>query len=238
MAGTVEFRAGGSVVGCVGRSGAAGSGGGGVGGTGHGVGGGSVGGTLARVRAPVCAAAACIGWRSGLSVLGRSGSDLLSRVLRRSTIGARGFHGRVRDGIGCLPPAITTRSSKHALIPVRDPERHDLFGLQRLSLFREVFVLPVPARRHLACAGRCRCVWWADQADRAISTSQLNVLPRLHPWPIDVMVYHGSQARPGFEGGFPLRCFQRLSRPYIATLRCRWRDNRYTRGTSIPVLSY
>ena len=48
------------------------------------------------------------------SVLGRSGSDLLSRVLRRSTIGARGFHGRVRDGIGCLPPAITTRSSKHA----------------------------------------------------------------------------------------------------------------------------
>jgi hypothetical protein len=31
-----------------------------------------------------------------------------------------------------------------------------------------------------------------DQADRAISTSRLSVLPRLHPWPIDVMVYHGS----------------------------------------------
>ena len=43
---------------------------------------------------------------------------------------------------------------------------------------------------------------------------------------------------PGIEGGFPLRCFQRLSRPHIATLRCRWRDNRYTRGASIPVLSY
>jgi hypothetical protein len=38
--------------------------------------------------------------------------------------------------------------------------------------------------------------------------------------------------------GFALICFQRLSDPYIATLRCLWRDNRYTRGTSIPVLSY
>ena len=38
--------------------------------------------------------------------------------------------------------------------------------------------------------------------------------------------------------GFPLRCFQRLSRPYIATQRCSWRNNWYTRGTFIPVLSY
>ena len=35
---------------------------------------------------------------------GRPGDDLLSRVLRRSTIGAEGFHGRVRDGIGCFAP--------------------------------------------------------------------------------------------------------------------------------------
>ena len=40
------------------------------------------------------------------------------------------------------------------------------------------------------------------------------------------------------EVGFPLICFQRLSIPYIATLRCHWRDNRYTIGVSIPVLSY
>ena len=46
-------------------------------------------------------------------VLGRPGSDLLSRVLRRSTIGAGVFHGRVRNGIGCSHPAITTRSAKH-----------------------------------------------------------------------------------------------------------------------------
>jgi hypothetical protein len=43
--------------------------------------------------------------------VGRPGGDLLSRALRRSTMGAGGFHGRVRDGIGCRPPAKATRSS-------------------------------------------------------------------------------------------------------------------------------
>ena len=76
------------------------------------------------------------------------------------------------------------------------------------------------------------------QAYRVISTSQLNALLRLHLWPIEVVVYHYPQGRPCFEGGFPLRCFQRLSRPHLATLLCRWRDNRSTRGASISVLSY
>src|SRR4051812_11270788 len=40
------------------------------------------------------------------------------------------------------------------------------------------------------------------------------------------------------QARFPLRCFQRLSLPYIATQRCLWRDNWYTSGTSTPVLSY
>jgi glutamate carboxypeptidase len=39
-------------------------------------------------------------------------NDLLSRVLRRSTIGAGAFHGRVRNGIGCSHPAKITRSAK------------------------------------------------------------------------------------------------------------------------------
>ena len=77
-----------------------------------------------------------------------------------------------------------------------------------------------------------------DQADRAISTGKLHALPHFHTRPINVVVFHGSQGRTGFEGGFPLRCLQRLSRPHIATLLCRWRDNRSTRGASIPVLSY
>ena len=77
-----------------------------------------------------------------------------------------------------------------------------------------------------------------SSAARAISTGQLSGLLRFHLRPIDVVVFHGSQGRNRFEVGFPLRCFQRLSRPHIATLQCGWRHNRSTRGASIPVLSY
>src|SRR3989304_6229309 len=44
--------------------------------------------------------------------------------------------------------------------------------------------------------------------------------------------------RSHLEARFPLRCFQRLSLPNIATRQCHWRDNRNTRGSSTPVLSY
>ena len=44
--------------------------------------------------------------------------------------------------------------------------------------------------------------------------------------------------RSNLQARFPLRCFQRLSLPCIATRRYDWRHNRYTRGTSTPVLSY
>ena len=40
------------------------------------------------------------------------------------------------------------------------------------------------------------------------------------------------------EVSFPLRCFQRLSAPEIATRLCRWHDNRHTSAPSTPVLSY
>ena len=46
--------------------------------------------------------------------LGRPGDVLLSHALRRSTIGAEGLYGRVRNGIGCGSLAVTTRSSKRA----------------------------------------------------------------------------------------------------------------------------
>ena len=77
-----------------------------------------------------------------------------------------------------------------------------------------------------------------DQANRAISTGQLHALLRFHTRPIDVVVFHGSRGRTCFEVSFPLRCIQRLSCPYIATLHCGWRHNRSTRGMFTPVLSY
>ena len=64
------------------------------------------------------------------------------------------------------------------------------------------------------------------QASRPISTGKLNALLHLHTRPINVVVYNGPTGglRPGIpnlEGGFPLRCFQRLSFPYVATQRLR-----------------
>ena len=47
--------------------------------------------------------------RNAFCVLTRFGSDLLSHVLRRSTIGATVLNGRVRDGIGCFTRAIATK---------------------------------------------------------------------------------------------------------------------------------
>ena len=80
---------------------------------------------------------------------------------------------------------------------------------------------------------------------RSISTAQLKRLPALHLRPIDPVVSRGpyppdesGDGRSNLGVGFALRCFQRLSHPDLATRRCPWRNNRYTRGLSFPVLSY
>lgn len=145
-------------------------------------------------------------------ILDRPGNDLLSRVLRHSTISAEKFNGRVRDGIGFWLLAQATG-------PAKDMASIRSFVCSQLWCFADI--------DHEN-----------DQADRAISTGKLSTLLRLHTRPINVVVFHGSQGISRFEVGFPLRCIQRLSRPYIATLHCGWRHNRSTRGTSTPVLSY
>ena len=156
----------------------------------------------------------------------RTGGDLLSHVLRRSTIGVGTLIGRVRDGIGSFVLAMTTRPEKR---PGSGP-----LPVPQTSVI-------VPCRLCLLTIsdrGNCLAVTGSDQAYRAISTSQLKALPLLHLWPIDVVVFHGSQGRPCFEGGFPLRCLQRLSCPNIATQHYRWHDNWSTSGSFNPVLSY
>jgi hypothetical protein len=81
------------------------------------------------------------------------------------------------------------------------------------------------------------------QASRLISIGKLNVSPRLHTRPITWSSSRSLQGscdpgRSHLVEGFTLRCLQRFSLPDVATRRCRWRDNRYTRGPSNPVLSY
>ena len=59
------------------------------------------------------------------------------------------------------------------------------------------------------------------KVNRSISTSQLNPLPGLHLMPINEVVYFGPNGENFLENGFPLRCFQRLSQPDLATQQCR-----------------
>ena len=72
-------------------------------------------------------------------LLRRPGSDLLSHTLRCSTIGAKGFHGRVRDGIGWFTLAITTRSSKKMEVIKQDLLADKLDTLAMSKFFLRAF---------------------------------------------------------------------------------------------------
>ena len=61
---------------------------------------------------------------------------------------------------------------------------------------------------------------------RPISNSQLHTLLYFHLCPIYLVLFKGSYnltiGKSHLEGGFTLRCLQRLSLPDLATLPCRW----------------
>ena len=120
-------------------------------------------------------------------VLGRPGNDLLSRVLRHSTIGAEEFNGRVRDGIGFLAPR-----SNHRTGEGQTGKGGFRLHPQFLQGQQSFFSITITDSDHES-----------NQANRAISTSQLNASPRLHTWPINVVVFHGSDREHSFRGGFP-----------------------------------
>src|SRR5215831_5677951 len=97
--------------------------------------------------------------------------------------------------------------------------------------------------------GRSSCVCCAKTHDYGVkpheqlvpvsSTHYCASTPGLSTW-WSATTLQGDQVPGRFhlQARFPLRCFQRLSLPHIATRRCDWRHNRYTSGASTPVLSY
>jgi hypothetical protein len=154
-----------------------------------------------------------------------------------STIRAARLNDRVRNGNGCGPRAIITG---HDRVAAGGPSTG-------LTVGRKIMGIGIrKASRALAATGVLvvqHKVSWTDQASRAISTARLSMLPCLHLRPINVVVSDGPSesfrsGKISLEGSFPLRCFQRFSRPNIATRRYPWRNSRYTRGQSVPVLSY
>ena len=72
--------------------------------------------------------------------------------------------------------------------------------------------------------------WAVSGKFRVISIARLNPLLNLHLQPINVVIYNVPIWNSHLGASFALRCFQHLSLPSIATLRCTWRHNSYTSG--------
>ena len=198
-------------------------------------------------------------------VLGRSGDDLLSRVLRHSTIGAEAFNGRVRDGIGFLSPRSDHRTGQrqqqgcqgHHPEVLRSGPKQKVFPNQPHHPRSRTARSASPNGRPCSCTGEPsgRRPAPASEANVQIHVQRTGIVRAIKPierlvpvsstrrraYTSGLSTWSSSTALIGstrFKVGFPLRCLQRLSRPYIATLHCGWRHNSSTRGTSIPVLSY
>ena len=177
------------------------------------------------------------------------GGDLLSRF--RSTIGAPGFNFSVRDGKRWDPRAVAAFVfclSPHSAGSIPPPggarrrvwvEKGD--AMPELSagnaLLQDSILVPVFYGTPAAASSFVRGGGPPERA-RAISTARLRASPPAHLRPIDVVVCDGPVWRPYLGVGFALRCFQRLSWPEAATLRCGWRHNRLTGAPSDTVLSY
>ncbi len=141
-----------------------------------------------------------------------SDDDLLSRAGGLSIIGAALFHGPVRDGKGWCQGAMVVRLEACVGLVCFGVGWWWCVGIWRYSHR----IKPVGRLVRLSSTGypayTCRLLtWWSSTA---------------------------LMGKSDLEASFALRCFQRLSLPHLATRRCDWRHNRYTRGASAPVLSY
>ena len=114
------------------------------------------------------------------------------------------------------------------------------FASQMFSLYHKWFSTSKLVPPHFCYILPASSAFWSSP--HPISNSQLHVLPHFHLCPIYLVVFKGvyflKNGISHLEGGFTLRCLQRLSPPDLATRLWTWRSNRCTRGQSTPVLSY
>src|SRR5207249_7515207 len=131
-----------------------------------------------------------------------------------STIGAGGLNGRVRDGNGCFPSALTAGNRSQA--------GRERLGPRASARYLTQARIMVKPHGHLVPVSFTP--YGASTPGLSTSSSTRGLQGPRGPG----MPYLGD--------GFPLICFQRLSLPHIATRRCGWRHNRITSGAFIPVL--
>ena len=150
----------------------------------------------------------------------------------RTIIGAKSFHGPVRDGKEWYQLAMVIRHNLVLGSYWELPGEFIEFGIS--------FCLIASTWHNDLDLG--------DQSYRVKPHEQLVLVSLTHccastpslstSWSRTTLQGGQAPGRSHLETSFPLRCFQRLSLPHLATRRCHWRDNRYTRGVSTPVLSY
>ena len=177
----------------------------------------------------------------------RVGGNLLSHSLPGAVPSARaGLASGFGKGPGVSPPPSTTDTPTGACTtltnaanictshcqPTHHHKRWVVCCVSDCTVdartFHRVSYAVLPTNKPMLCVG----------VYRPISTSHLHALLRFQIRPINPVVSWEPQTKPHLKTGFPLRCFQRLSLPYVANQPCPWRNNWHTRGTSVPVLSY
>ena len=158
-----------------------------------------------------------------------------------STIGAVGLNFSVRDGKRWIPNAIN-RLNKGPIYTYmyRTFEKSNLETLRKLSWSHIIMNL-------CRAPGGIAQGWWRFVLLLCTAWrkafGQLVLLDWAHccvyicslstSWSTTTLM-----RKSNLVVGFALRCFQRLSRPDADTQRCSWRNNWYTGGRSITVLSY
>ena len=160
----------------------------------------------------------------------------------RNIIGAEAFHCPVRDGKEWDHLAMVIRHNRCRRLSGRSANSQS----RPLARGSDSWLRPFSEER-IECAGlilddRCRQSYRVKPHEQLVLVS-LTGYPASTPslstsWSRTTLQGAQGPGKTHLETSFPLRCFQRLSLPHIATRQCHWRDNRYTRGASTPVLSY
>ena len=166
---------------------------------------------------------------------------LLSHALKRTIIAAGGLNGRVRDGNGCLTPANGTNQKEGSWPEGKGSSKSRTWALLSSGTLRGPLLglsaRPVsPLFREETRGGR-RPGHTAYQKRYAERLAAL-VHPPCQAGSLPAAFRDLRHGTANLRGGLALRCLQRLSLRDVATRRCRWLDNRNTRGRPPPVLSY
>ena len=167
---------------------------------------------------------------------GEPGNVLLSLEIQPTIIGAKAFHCPVRNGKEWDHPAMVARLSLLSDLFTFKQTRRILFGVTKRSRFVSCSLELLLFLSNKLYGYRIKPY---EQLVSVSLTSHNASTPDLSTsWSRTTLQGGLASGKTYLQAGFPLRCFQRLSLPDIATRQCDWHHNRYTSGPSTPVLSY